>query len=98
MNYDELVVKYGGLDHMANEVITQAKHLETTIGQIKAAVKQVGEGWDGEAHRTYTDVQRQWDTDAGAIKDALQQISNMIQSAAHQYHAGDLKAASFYQI
>jgi WXG100 family type VII secretion target len=98
MNYDELVVKYGGLDNMANEVITKAKNLDNIIETIDGKMKSTASSWEGESAKTYQDVQRQWAADAGQLKGALQEIARMIQSAAQNYHAGDLKAASFYQL
>lgn len=98
MSYDELVVKYGGLDEMANTVILKAKALEDIMHQLKSDVGAVGSGWDGEAYRTFHDVQKKWQTDTDAVKGALQEISNMIRHAAERYHHGDLKAASYYQL
>lgn len=98
MNYDELVVKYGGLDEMANTVILKAKALEDTMGQIKSHVAEAAAGWEGKAAETYQKTQDQWQKDTDAVKGALHDIGQMIRRAAEQYHHGDLKAASYYEL
>jgi WXG100 family type VII secretion target len=97
MNADELVVKYGGLDGMTTELIIQAKKLDDTISSIGSAMKSVGEGWEGDAHTTYVQVQQAWQKDAAAVHHALQDIARRVHAAGGDYRAGDKKAAGYFQ-
>ncbi|GHH88025.1 hypothetical protein GCM10018793_66060 [Streptomyces sulfonofaciens] len=95
-HYDELAVKYGGLDAMATELGNQAKRLETDLEDIKAAVARAATGWEGEAHTTYTTVQQAWNKDAKIIHEALMSITRLVHNAGGDYRGGDLKAASYF--
>jgi WXG100 family type VII secretion target len=95
-HYDELSVKYGGLDAMATELGNQAKRLETDLEDIKKAVARAATGWEGDAHTTYTEVQSAWDRDAQVIHKALTDITRLVHNAGGDYRGGDKKAASYF--
>ncbi|MGA4839247.1 WXG100 family type VII secretion target [Streptomyces sp. G45] len=96
-NFDELAVKYGGLDAITTELGIQAKQLESDLADIKRAVAKVAEGWEGEAHRAYVLKQKEWDEHASAIHRALMQIGQKVGQAGGDYRGGDLKGASYFQ-
>lgn len=95
-HYDELAVKYGGLDAMTTELVNQAKALDDTIKNIGSAVKAAAAGWEGDAHTTYTQVQHAWDKDAQAVHQALADIAAKVHAAGGDYYAGDKKAAGYF--
>ncbi|MER5494951.1 WXG100 family type VII secretion target [Streptomyces sp. LE64] len=95
-NYDELVVKYGGLDATATELANQAKKLEEDLASIKRAVATVAAGWEGEAHTMYTQEQAKWDREAEDIHQALVAIGQVVARAGGDYMGGDKKAASYF--
>jgi WXG100 family type VII secretion target len=95
-HYDELSVKYGGLDAMATELGNQAKKLEQDLHDIQSAVKRAASGWEGDAHTTYTEVQTAWDKDAAIIHKALMDITRVVHNAGGDYRGGDKKAASYF--
>jgi WXG100 family type VII secretion target len=95
-HYDELAVKYGGLDAMATELGNQAHRLEQDLHDIRQAVKAAAAGWEGDAHTTYTEVQQAWDKDAQVIHKALTDITRLVHQAGGDYRGGDKKAASYF--
>ncbi|MFD9906345.1 WXG100 family type VII secretion target [Streptomyces sp. NPDC059063] len=97
VNFDELAVKYGGLDAITTELGIQAKQLESDLADIKRAVAKVAEGWEGDAYQAYTLKQKEWDNHAKAIHTALMQIGQKVGQAGGDYRGGDLKGASYFQ-
>ncbi|GHE74027.1 WXG100 family type VII secretion target [Streptomyces longispororuber] len=97
VHFDELAVKYGGLDAITTELGIQAKQLEADLADIKKAVARVAEGWEGEAHQAYVLKQKEWDQHAEAIHQALMQIGQKVGQAGGDYRGGDLKGASYFQ-
>ncbi|MFG2134232.1 WXG100 family type VII secretion target [Streptomyces sp. NPDC048751] len=97
VHYDELAVKYGGLDAITTELGNQAKKLEEDLQALKAAVVQAAAGWEGEAATAFGEKMKQWDADAAAIHTALVSIGQKVNTASGDYRGGDLKAASYFQ-
>ncbi|WP_255955533.1 WXG100 family type VII secretion target [Streptomyces odontomachi] len=95
-HYDELAVKYGGLDAMATELGNQANKLEQDLHDIRSAVHAAAQGWEGDAHTTYREVQQAWDKDAQVIHKALADITRLVHNAGGDYRGGDKKAASYF--
>lgn len=96
-SFDEMSVKYGGLDAITTQLGNQAKQLEGDLADIKRAVAKVAAGWEGEAHEAYVIKQREWDKHAEAIHQALMQIGQKVGMAGGDYRGGDLKGASYFQ-
>ncbi|MFD5700224.1 WXG100 family type VII secretion target [Streptomyces lasiicapitis] len=96
-SFDEMSVKYGGLDAMTTELGNEARRLEENLADIKRAVAKVAAGWEGEAHQAYLLKQRKWDEHAQAIHTALMQIGQKVGMAGGDYRGGDLKGASYFQ-
>ncbi|MEU3982292.1 WXG100 family type VII secretion target [Streptomyces sp. NPDC026672] len=97
VHYDELAVKYGGLDAITTELGNQAKKLEEDLQALKAAVVRVAGGWEGEAANQFGQKMKEWDADAAAIHAALVSIGHKVNQASGDYRGGDLKAASYFQ-
>ncbi len=96
-NYDELAVKYGGLDALSTEIGNQAKKLDEDLRALKAAVQHSAEGWQGEGANAFAGKAKEWDAHVTGIHTALTQLTGMIHQAGGDYRGGDLKAASYFQ-
>ncbi|MEV1062018.1 WXG100 family type VII secretion target [Streptomyces sp. NPDC050263] len=96
VHYDELAVKYGGLDAITTELGNQAKKLEDDLSALKAAVQQVAAGWEGESAGAFQGKMVEWDKDAAAIHAALVAIGHRVTEASGDYRGGDLKAAGYF--
>ncbi|WP_199552095.1 WXG100 family type VII secretion target [Streptomyces sp. N35] len=94
---DELVVKYGALDGATTDLGNEARRVEECLSALQRAVQKVGEGWEGEAHAAYLQLQAKWDSRATTIHNALKQIGQQVSLAGGDYMAGDKKAASYFQ-
>ncbi|MFF7332425.1 WXG100 family type VII secretion target [Streptomyces sp. NPDC090306] len=97
VHYDELAVKYGGLDAITTELGNQAKQLESDLAALKSAVVQAAAGWEGEAATAFGGKMKEWDTHTSGIHAALISISQKVSQAGGDYRGGDLKAASYFQ-
>ncbi|KIF79311.1 hypothetical protein QR77_30745 [Streptomyces sp. 150FB] len=89
-----MVVTYSSLEQAAGDIKKQAKALETSLSDIQAKIRSVSDLWAGESRTAYDAAQKQWDNEARAIHQALQQIANAVQTAGPAYHAGDKRGAA----
>lgn len=95
-NYEELAVRYGGLDSITTDLGHTASQLESDLSALKSAVMQAAQGWEGEAAQAFQTKMKEWDTHASAIHTALMQIGHKVTLAGGDYRGGDLKGASYF--
>jgi WXG100 family type VII secretion target len=97
VHYDEIAVRYGGLDAITTELGNEAKKLEEGLKALKAAVVRAASGWEGEAANAFGQKMKEWDADAAAIHAALVSIGQKVSVASGDYRGTDLKAAGYFQ-
>ncbi len=97
VHYDELAVKYGGLDAITTELGNQAKKLEADLQALKSAVVQAAADWEGESQNAFAIKMKEWDNHVSAIHTALVTIGQKVGQAGGDYRGGDLKAAGYFQ-
>lgn len=88
------VVTYASLDLAAGEIRKQAKALAQDLDEIKSMIAKVSELWEGEAKQAYITAQKNWDTDAHAIRANLDDIAQKVLAASPIYRSGDKRAAA----
>lgn len=96
-NPDDLHVHYASLEQAATQLGKNAQNLEQSIADLKRAVLNVAQGWDGEAYNAFQAKSQQWDKRATAIKEALDQIGREVCLASERYYHQDLKAVHYFQ-
>lgn len=89
-----MVVTYSSLEQAAGDIRKQGKALETSLSDIQAKIRSISDLWAGEAREAYNIAQKQWDNEARAIHQALEQIASAVQTAGPAYHAGDKRGAA----
>jgi WXG100 family type VII secretion target len=89
-----MIVTYSSLEQAAGDIRKQAKALDTSLSDIQAKIRSISDLWAGEAREAYNIAQKQWDNEARAIHQALEQIAGAVQSAGPAYHAGDKRGAA----
>ena len=91
----QIVVTADELDSVASRLTSGAEDVLQQFNQLKAAVDNlVAAGWQGTASQAYQETYSQWNAGAQQVHNALEQISQMLHSAATTYRDTEARLTS----
>jgi WXG100 family type VII secretion target len=95
---DDLKVHYGSVEAIADDITAAAGVIDQQLKDIWAAVNNVTEGWQGEAHQMMLHAKAQFDARGTHIHSVLTEIAAKIKQGSADYRQTDKRASQLFDI
>ncbi|GAA0702896.1 hypothetical protein GCM10010193_67200 [Kitasatospora atroaurantiaca] len=93
---DGILVNFSTITNASSEVKQTASRIQQQLDDLKAGVTRIASSWQGSAQEGYQARQREWDTKAADLQQALSQIATSLDNAAQSYQDTERKNAGVW--
>lgn len=78
----------------ANDVRTTRSDVDGELNAIRSVCDELAAGWTGQAASSFQNAMTHWDTNAGKLLNALDEIADMLDGGANEQEAQDDEQAA----
>jgi 6 kDa early secretory antigenic target len=87
----DLRIQQSALDGAANDLVTQAKTINSDLDGLEAQLNPLRSEWEGSAKAAYDQAKAEWDQLMREMIQVLEGAANTVRDSAAAYRAADLR-------
>ncbi|MFB7667852.1 WXG100 family type VII secretion target [Kitasatospora sp. NPDC056138] len=96
MSDAHILVNFSTIQNASQEVRQTASRIQSQLDELKAGVSRIASSWQGSAQEGYQARQREWDTKAADLQQALGQIATSLDNAAQSYQSTEQRNSAIW--
>ncbi|MFJ9589842.1 WXG100 family type VII secretion target [Streptomyces acidicola] len=77
------------LAKLSGDINTANGQLQSEIRRLNGVIDQIAGGWQGQAAKSYNQLQERWNADAKKMSDILNDIKEAVDSTRSNYNASE---------
>jgi WXG100 family type VII secretion target len=86
---DQFRVTEDELAKLSGDITTVNGQIQGEIRRLDGVISQIAGGWQGQAAKSYHQLQERWNQDAKKMSDILQDIKEAVDSTRSNYTASE---------
>lgn len=98
MDLDDLKVEHGGLDRVADDLMTIVNRVGCRMEELDRELSPLRTQWVGDAQLAYAASKQRWDAAIAEMRELLQVTARQVTQSNAEYRAADERGARSFDI